>query len=37
LYSPVRIIAIRKKFKNIFPSPLAGVTYNIEEIYEDKN
>ena len=36
LYSPVRIVAIRKKFKNIFPSPLAGVTYNIEEIYEDK-
>ncbi len=35
LYSPVRIVAIRKKFKNIFPSPLAGVTYNIEEIYED--
>lgn len=37
LYSPVRIVAIRKKFKNVFPSPLAGVTYNIEEIYEDKN
>ena len=37
LYSPVRIVAIRKKFKNIFPSSLAGVTYNIEEIYEDKN
>lgn len=37
LYSPVRIVAIRKKFKNVFPSPLAGVAYNIEEIYEDKN
>ena len=35
LYSPVRIVAIRKKFKNIFPSSLSGVTYNIEEIYED--
>ena len=33
LYSPIRVIAIRKKFKNIFPSPLAGVTYNMDEIY----
>ena len=37
LYSPTRIVAIRKKFKNIYPSPLSGVIYNIEEIYEDKN
>ena len=36
LYSPVRIIAIRKKFKNIYPSPLNGMAYNIEEIYVDK-
>lgn len=33
LYSPVRVTAIRKKFGNIFPSPLAGVTYNLDEIY----
>lgn len=33
LYSGVRVIAIRNKFANIFPSALAGVTYNIEEIY----
>lgn len=33
LYSPVRIIAIRKKFGNIFPSALSGVTYNLDEIY----
>jgi peptide/nickel transport system substrate-binding protein len=33
LYSPVRVIAIRKKFKNIFPSPLSGVTSNLDEIY----
>lgn len=33
LYSPVRITAIRKKFKNIFPSALSGLVYNIEEIY----
>lgn len=37
LYSPVRIVAIRKKFKNIYPSALSGITYNIEEIYEDNN
>jgi peptide/nickel transport system substrate-binding protein len=35
IYSPIRVIAIRKKFKNIFPSPLSGITYNIEEIYEE--
>lgn len=33
LYSGVRVIAIRKKFQNIFPSPLAGVAYNLEEMY----
>lgn len=33
LYSAIRVIAIRKKFGNIFPSPLAGVTYNLDEIY----
>jgi len=37
LYSPVRIVALRKKFKNIYPSQLSGITYNIEEIYEDEN
>jgi len=36
LYSPIRISAIRKKFKNIFPSELAGIIYNIEEIYIDE-
>lgn len=33
LYSPVRVVAIRKKFGNIFPSPLSGVAYNLEEIF----
>lgn len=33
LYSPTRVVAIRNKFKNIFPTSLAGVTYNIEEIF----
>jgi len=37
LYSPIRIVALRKKFKNIYPSMLLGITYNIEEIYEDKD
>lgn len=33
IYSPIIITAIRNKFKNIYPSPLSGLTYNIEEIY----
>lgn len=36
LYSPVRVVAIRKKFGNIYPSELSGVTYNTEEIYIKK-
>ena len=35
LYSPIRITAIRKKFKNIFPSSLSGLVYNLDEIYID--
>lgn len=33
IYSPVIIVAIRDKFKNIYPSGLSGITHNIEEIY----
>ena len=33
IYSPVVIMAIRDKFKNIYPSSLGGITHNIEEIY----
>lgn len=33
LYSSLRVTAIRKKFGNIYPSKLSGVTYNPEEIY----
>ena len=33
IYSPVIIVAIRNKFKNIYPSSLNGLTHNIEEIY----
>lgn len=33
LYSAIRVTAIRKKFGNIYPSPLSGVAYNLDEIY----
>ena len=33
LYSPLSVWAIRTKFGNIFPTPLGGMTHNIEEIY----
>lgn len=33
LYSPVRITAIRKKIKNLFPTPLSGLLYNVDELY----
>lgn len=33
LYSPMRITAVRKKFKNIFPTPLSGLIYNLDEIF----
>ena len=33
LYSPIRISAIRKKFKNIFPTSLSGLIYNLDEVY----
>ena len=36
LYSPVRITAIRKKFKNIYPTSLSGLVYNLDEIYINK-
>ena len=35
LYSPVRIYAIRRKFKNLYPSSLSGLTHNLDEIYEE--
>ncbi|MBE7711886.1 MAG: ABC transporter substrate-binding protein [Cyanobacteria bacterium SIG31] len=36
LYSPTRIIAIRKIFGNIFPSSLSGVVHNLDEIFLNK-
>ena len=37
IYSPIRIVALRNKFKNIYPTSLGGVTHNIEEIYIEGN
>ncbi|MCQ2739491.1 MAG: ABC transporter substrate-binding protein [bacterium] len=36
LYSPIRIVALRQKFKNIYPTPLSGLVYNLDEIYIDR-
>lgn len=33
IYSPLRVFAVRKKFGNMNPTPLGGVTHNLEEIY----
>ncbi len=37
IYSPVIIVAIRGKFKNIYPSGLSGITHNLEEIFIEGN
>lgn len=36
LYSPIRITAVRKRLKNLYPSSLSGIGYNPEEIYIDE-
>jgi len=33
IYSPLRVYAVRKKFGNLNPTPLGGLTHNLEEIY----
>lgn len=33
LYSPLSVTAIRKKIKNIHPTPLGGILHNIAELY----
>ena len=35
LYSPLNIVAVRKKIKNLKPVSLGGVFHNIEELYID--
>jgi peptide/nickel transport system substrate-binding protein len=37
LYSPLRIVALRNKFGNIYPSQLEGLLHNPEEIYIKKD
>ena len=37
LYSPIRISAIRKKIKNIFPSSLTSLIHNLDEIYIEES
>ena len=36
LYSPIRIIAARNYLKNLYPSSLSGIGYNLDEIFIDK-
>ena len=36
IYSPIRIVALRNKFKNIYPTCLGGVTHNIEEVFIER-
>ena len=33
LYSPLTIMAVRDKVKNLYPTPLGGVIHNLEELY----
>ena len=37
LYSPLTIVAVRNKIKNLYPTPLGGTMHNLEELYIDKN
>ncbi len=37
LYSPLTITAVRKKIKNLHPTPLGGTMHNPEELYIDKD
>lgn len=36
LYSPLTIMAVRDKIKNLYPTPLGGSMHNIEELYIEK-
>lgn len=36
IYSPIRIVALRNKFKNIYPTSLGGVTHNIGEVFIER-
>jgi len=36
LYAPVNIVAIKNKFKNLYPTKLNGLIYSMSDIYIDK-
>ena len=36
LYSPLNIVAVRNRVKNLYPTSLGGVLHNLDEIYIDK-
>ena len=36
MYSPLTITAVRKKIKNLHPTPLGGTTHNLDELYIDE-
>ncbi len=36
LYSPINIVAVRKKLSNVYPTQLGGAIHNIDEIYINK-
>lgn len=36
LYSPLTIMAVRNKIKNLHPTPLGGTLYNLEELYIER-
>lgn len=35
LYSPLNIVAVRNRVKNLYPTSLGGVLHNLDEIYID--
>ena len=36
LYSPLTVTAVRKKIKNLYPTPLGGTLHNLYELYTDE-
>ena len=36
LYSPLNTTAIKKKIKNLYPTPLSGTLHNLQELYIDE-
>jgi len=36
LYSPLQIVAVKKRLQNVEPTPLGGITHNLESLWIDK-